>query len=92
MEDGWFYKKCDNCGYISEGTPPQNGYHYKEISVCTKHDVPFSEGTHYYCPVHNDIQLSSNSHTIRETKACKHGETSQHGYCSHGNTSLHFPN
>ena len=85
----WFYWKCVKCGY-TEGTAPQNGYHYKEISVCTKHGTPTSEGTHYYCPVHNNIKLSGTSHTIKQATSCKHGKTSEHTYCEHNETSLHF--
>lgn len=87
----WFYWKCVKCGY-TEGTVPQNGHHYKEISVCTKHGTPTSEGTHYYCPVHNNIKLSGTSHTIKEEKPCQHGKTSKHSYCEHNETSAHFLN
>lgn len=78
--------KCNmlNCGYASDNS----GAHTITIIVCIKHGI---QSKHYYCEKH-DVQSSKATHTVRETKLCQHGETSEHSCCVHNKTSLHFPN
>ena len=78
--------RCAYCHY--EENNYQNKSHTRNITVCTRHE---REDSHYYCTKHSTI-CSGTSHTVRETKECEHGKTSQHSCCDHGNTSLHFPN